>query len=209
MPRRLIVVTSLLALVVLALGLAYAKGSFPSARSDVAAMPVEPTPEPELTALPVEPSPAVTETETTAPSPSPSPSPEPSPTPTELTPEQKAAIAARRAEIELVQTRLTELRYYAGAIDGDDGPKTRAAVMAFQKVNGLGADGVAGPKTIAALDAPVAPTLKGGKPDRIEVDLTRQVAYVVKGGRSWSGSCRSRAGPARPTRPRTAARRSR
>jgi hypothetical protein len=55
--------------------------------------------------------------------------------------------------------------------------------MAFQKVQGLGADGVVGKATLAALAAPKAPALRASSPaDRVEVDLTRQVLYVVKGG---------------------------
>ena len=81
-----------------------------------------------------------------------------------------------------VQTRLRDLHYYVGAIDGKAGEATRSAVMAFQKVNHLSVDGVVGPKTLAALDDPVVPTLRGGPADRIEVDLTTQVLYLVKGG---------------------------
>jgi len=38
-----------------------------------------------------------------------------------------------------------------GPLDGDIGEKTRAAIIAFQKQQGLEADGVVGPKTLAAL----------------------------------------------------------
>ena len=55
--------------------------------------------------------------------------------------------------------------------------------MAFQKVQGLGADGVVGKMTLAALKAPRKPALRGSSPaDRVEVDLTKQVLYVVKAG---------------------------
>jgi hypothetical protein len=50
-------------------------------------------------------------------------------------------------------------------------------------VHGLGADGVVGPATLKALAAPRTPTLKASSPsNRVEVDLTKQVLYVVKGG---------------------------
>jgi lipoprotein-anchoring transpeptidase ErfK/SrfK len=82
-----------------------------------------------------------------------------------------------------VQRQLTALHYYAGAIDGERGPSMRSAVMAFQKVQGIGADGIVGKGTLAALKAPRQPVLKdASSTDRVEVDLTKQVLYVVKGG---------------------------
>ncbi|MPZ88894.1 MAG: L,D-transpeptidase family protein [Nitriliruptorales bacterium] len=86
------------------------------------------------------------------------------------------------AEVTAAQERLTELRYYVGPIDGQEGPQLQSAVMAFQKVNGLGADGVLGPATIAALEAPQHPALRGGEANRVEVDLDIQVLYLVKDG---------------------------
>ena len=55
-----------------------------------------------------------------------------------------------------LQKRLTELGYYSGAIDGDFGPGTEAAVKAFQAQNGLTADGIAGAYTQQALYSPDA-----------------------------------------------------
>lgn len=49
------------------------------------------------------------------------------------------------------QCLLAYLGYYHGAIDGAIGPKTRAAVMEFQRAEGLTADGSPGPLTQAAL----------------------------------------------------------
>ena len=50
-----------------------------------------------------------------------------------------------------IQKRLKELGFDPGPLDGGMGEKTRAAIIAFQKHQGLGADGVVGPKTLAAL----------------------------------------------------------
>jgi len=55
--------------------------------------------------------------------------------------------------------------------------------MAFQKVNGLQRDGVAGPRTLAALRAPKQPDLGRGPADRVIVDLSEQVLYMVDNGR--------------------------
>ena len=53
--------------------------------------------------------------------------------------------------VEWVQTRLKEMGYNVGGIDGLYGPKTRTAVMDFQKKNGLVVDGIAGYNTLSML----------------------------------------------------------
>ena len=50
-----------------------------------------------------------------------------------------------------IQQMLTKLGYYYGAVDGDYGALTKAAVRRFQEAHGLYVDGDAGPITIAAL----------------------------------------------------------
>ncbi|MGA8309248.1 MAG: peptidoglycan-binding domain-containing protein [Terriglobales bacterium] len=51
-----------------------------------------------------------------------------------------------------VQARLNNLGYDCGPVDGVSGPRTQAAVKAFQKDHGLEVDGIAGPTTQAALE---------------------------------------------------------
>ena len=85
-------------------------------------------------------------------------------------------------DVAEVQQQLADLKYYIGPIDGEAGGGFSAAVMAFQKVQGIGADGAVGPQTLAALKDPKRPSLKGGAATRIEVDLTKQVLYYVKDG---------------------------
>ena len=64
------------------------------------------------------------------------------------------------ATVSKVQTELKALGYYSGKITGNAGPKTVAAIKSFQGKNGLTADGIAGPQTIAKIDA--AYEAKGG-----------------------------------------------
>lgn len=54
-------------------------------------------------------------------------------------------------EVKEVQRRLKKWGYYSGSVDGVFGNGTRAAVIAFQKKNGLTADGVVGKATYKAL----------------------------------------------------------
>ena len=57
------------------------------------------------------------------------------------------------ATVSKVQTELKALGYYSGKVTGNAGPMTVAAIKSFQGKNGLTADGIAGPQTIAKIDA--------------------------------------------------------
>ncbi len=61
-------------------------------------------------------------------------------------------IGSTGPDVKLVQSLLNRIGYNAGPVDGDYGNTTRQAVMAFQRNNGLTADGVVGPATWAAFD---------------------------------------------------------
>ncbi len=84
--------------------------------------------------------------------------------------------------VKAAQRVLKDLRYFGGKADGKTTDSFRTALTAFQKVEGISADGSLGPQTSAHLVSPVTPTLKGGNGKRIEIDLTLQVIHVVKGG---------------------------
>jgi lipoprotein-anchoring transpeptidase ErfK/SrfK len=87
--------------------------------------------------------------------------------------------------VAALQQRLVDLGYWMGEPDGNYGQLTRQAVMAFQKVEGLARDGVAGPVTQERLASAGRPTARGG--GGIEIDLERQVILVVSGGRvTWT-----------------------
>ena len=55
------------------------------------------------------------------------------------------------AQVKLLQRALVALGYKPGTPDGSFGPATKQALIAFQTAGSLTADGVAGPKTLAAL----------------------------------------------------------
>jgi lipoprotein-anchoring transpeptidase ErfK/SrfK len=84
-------------------------------------------------------------------------------------------------DVAALKDRLRQLKYVPGRGDVFDA-RTRDAVMAAQKVNGIGRDGIVGPQTRAALADPVRPRLGSGPDDRIIVDLSDQVAYLVRDG---------------------------
>ena len=54
---------------------------------------------------------------------------------------------SRGEAVTNLQSRLKNLGYYEGEIDGQFGAGTRDAVAAFQRQNGLDADGIAGEET--------------------------------------------------------------
>jgi peptidoglycan hydrolase-like protein with peptidoglycan-binding domain len=87
-------------------------------------------------------------------------------------------------EITALQTRLADLGYWLGAPDGTYGQLTRQAVMAFQKAQGLGRDGVAGPATLGALETAARPTPRDLNGSHIEIDLDRQILLVVQDGQT-------------------------
>lgn len=64
-------------------------------------------------------------------------------------------LGAYSDDVRTLQGALKALGLYAGAIDGAFGPRTLAAVKAYQAANGLAVDGIVGPATWTALLAPV------------------------------------------------------
>ena len=56
------------------------------------------------------------------------------------------------ARVKTLQQRLIALGYLSGSADGKFGKMTKQAVVAFQKAAGLSADGLAGKKTLQALE---------------------------------------------------------
>ena len=64
-----------------------------------------------------------------------------------VTPEPALHNGSQGEKVWKLQERLQVLGYYTDAVDGQFGQGTRDAVIAFQKKNGLEADGYAGEET--------------------------------------------------------------
>lgn len=69
------------------------------------------------------------------------------PDPNAPTPEPLLRNGSVGEEVKNVQSRLKNLGYYSGEIDGQYGSGTREAVYVFQQRNGLMADGIVGSET--------------------------------------------------------------
>lgn len=65
-------------------------------------------------------------------------------------------------QVSTLQRNLTIAGYYNGPVTGFYGSLTQDAVTRFQRANGLTPDGVAGSRTLAALEGRGGPTTGGG-----------------------------------------------
>jgi hypothetical protein len=115
------------------------------------------------------------------------------------------------ASTRALQQRLADLGYLdPAAVDGELGDQTRAAVMAFQKWEGLARDGDPGPATTKALASATRPKplRPGGTGTRVEVLLDRQVALVIRNNAVVRTLSVSSGAPGFDTPPGSSARRS-
>ena len=88
--------------------------------------------------------------------------------------------ADRRAErVAFAETLLADLGYWITKVDGRSDDSTRQAIIAFQKVNGLKRTGVLDDKFLSQLMQASRPTAKHGGPAHAEVDISRQVIFLV------------------------------
>ena len=91
---------------------------------------------------------------------------------------------SRGPEVAALEQRLSDLKYDVGKLDDVFDANTGHAVMAFQKVQSLPRTGRATPDVIDVLSrvGTPGPMLPSAEPDRVEVDLKRQVLFLYKGG---------------------------
>lgn len=71
-------------------------------------------------------------------------------------------VAIYREVLRRAQTRLSELGYYGGSVDGAYGPQTRGALESFQQNRGLQATGLPDDGTLLALFYDLVPQRPGG-----------------------------------------------
>ena len=91
-------------------------------------------------------------------------------------------LGSRGPSVHALEQRLHELHYALSTVDSYFGSDTSDAVFAFPKVNGLARTGAVDAAVWSRLATADVPKARFGG-DRIEVDKTRQVLFVVRGGR--------------------------
>jgi peptidoglycan hydrolase-like protein with peptidoglycan-binding domain len=84
----------------------------------------------------------------------------------------------RGPQVEFLQQRLERAGFRPGEVDGEFGGATYQAVMAFQKQHDLERDGIFRPDDWDLLDQAATVRLRE-EADRIEIDLGKQVLYLV------------------------------
>ena len=100
---------------------------------------------------------------------------------------------SKGGEVKEVQRRLKQWGYYKGEIDGVYGAKTVEAVKAFQRKNGLTADGIAGKSTYEALGMNESAKALGGSKDyssnytNSDLYLLAKCIYAEARGESYTG----------------------
>ena len=100
--------------------------------------------------------------------------------------------SSNSSDVKLVQRKLKNWGYYGGAVDGIYGKNTRAAVIRFQKKNGLTADGIVGKKTLSALGISESmlsanKNSASGSYTNSDIQLLARLIYAEARGESYTG----------------------
>lgn len=86
-------------------------------------------------------------------------------------------------DVAALQTRLQDLGFYVGRVDGFFGPQTHEGLSSFQREIGLAADGICGPETLRSLEL-LGTRVTGGSPHAIsEEELVRRSGPQLSGKR--------------------------
>jgi N-acetylmuramoyl-L-alanine amidase len=92
------------------------------------------------------------------------------------------SLGARGPAVAQFERRLLELHYAVPGVDGVFGPDDQQAVYAFQNVNRLEPTGVVTPALWSRLAQATGPGARYPG-DHVEIDKTRQVLFLVRGGK--------------------------
>lgn len=101
---------------------------------------------------------------------------------------------SRGEEVKTIQTKLKRWGYYSGSVDGIYGSQTLSAVKWFQSKNGLQVDGIAGPKTLAAMGVVSTNSSSSSNLNSSDLNLLARLVYGEARGESYtrtSCSCSS------------------
>lgn len=107
-----------------------------------------------------------------------------------ILPHAQAAVlstGSRGETVALIQQRLKDWGYYTGEADGIFGRGTHQAVMAFQRKNGLDADGLVGEKTAAALGISLSGTVFAALYQESELSLLARLVSGEARGEPYIG----------------------
>lgn len=117
-------------------------------------------------------------------------------------PQQTLRVGSRGEAVKQLQTKLQQLGYFSGTVDGVYGNATRQAVLEFQTATDLLGDGIAGAETIAQLQtASPKPTRE---PEASDTEAETEVEIAIAPSPS-SNSTSTPAPAAVPTRAEDAA----
>lgn len=97
---------------------------------------------------------------------------------------------SRGDSVKTVQQKLIRWGYLKGSADGIFGAKTKAAVIAFQKKNGLTADGIIGMRTAQALGIILSGTTSSSSSSSAsstDLNLLARVVYGEARGEPYTG----------------------
>lgn len=87
--------------------------------------------------------------------------------------------------VRTMQQKLKKWGYYTGSVDGIYGSKTKEAVRYFQRRNNLVVDGIAGPKTLAAMG--IFGASNQSSYSNADIELLARLIYGEARGESYEG----------------------
>ena len=100
------------------------------------------------------------------------------------------SVGSKGTTVKTIQQKLKNWGYYTGAVDGIYGAKTKEAVKYFQRRNKLTVDGVAGPKTLAAMGIRSSSGSSGSLSSSFsnsDINLLAHLIYGEARGESYVG----------------------